>query len=370
MEKRLMKDLNVSPSLLGFGCMRFPTNEDGSINEVEAQKLLDKAIEGGVTYIDTAYPYHGEKSEEFVGRALEKYPRDSYFLATKLPVWKVTKREDVRPIFLEQLKKLRTNHVDFYLLHALDKERWDNILKCQMIEELEELRKEGKIRFIGFSFHDELPVFEEIIRYRKWDFCQIQLNYIDRFIQQGMKGYEIAKELEIPLVIMEPVKGGQLAKLPKELEEEFTSLNTGKSVASYSFRWLGSLDNIKVILSGMTQMDQVLDNLDTFTNFKSLTDEELQRVENVTRKYKERQMNNCTTCGYCMPCPFGINIPQNFKIWNKAHVYEDIETAKKEYEKLKDGRAEKCKHCGACEPQCPQKITIISDLEKLASELK
>lgn len=369
MEKREFKKLGVSSSLLGYGCMRFPVNADGTINEEISQKLLDHAIENGVTYIDTAYPYHQEKSELFVGKALEKYPRDSYFLATKLPIWEIEKTEDVRKIFEEQLGKLRTNHVDFYLMHALDKERWDKIKDLKILEEVERLRSEGKIRFIGFSFHDELPIFEEIIKGYNWDFCQIQLNYIDRFIQQGMRGYEIAEELEIPLIIMEPVKGGQLAKLPEELEKEFKTYNSEYSTASWSFRWLGSLPNVKVILSGMTEMNQLEDNLKTFSNFKSLNNEEMERVEKVTKMYRDRQMNNCTTCGYCMPCPFGVNIPGNFKIWNKAHVYEDIETAKKDYEKLEDGRAEMCKACGACEPQCPQKITIIEDLKKVAAEL-
>lgn len=369
MEKRLYKKLGISPSILGYGCMRFPTTEDGKIDEVKSQKLIDTAILNGVTYIDTAYPYHQEQSELFVGKALKKYDRKSYFLATKLPIWKVEKSSDVRKYFEEQLDKLQMDYVDFYLMHALDKERWEKIKKLDVMKEVEKLRDEGKIRYIGFSFHDTLPVFEEIIRGYDWDFCQIQLNYIDRYIQQGMRGYELAEELEIPVVIMEPVKGGQLAKLPKELDDVFKEYNKNDSTASWSFRWLASLPNIKVILSGMTEMDQLEDNLKTFNNYKPMNEEEFERVERVTKMYRDRQMNDCTTCGYCMPCPFGVNIPANFKIWNKAHVYEDIEQAKKDYEQLKEGKGINCQQCGACEVQCPQKIQIIEDLKKVASEL-
>lgn len=359
--------LGIETSQLGYGCMRFPVNEDRSINEPEAQRLLDRAIVGGITYIDTAYPYHDYKSEEFVGRALEKYDRGSYKLATKLPVWKVEKPEDVREIFFEQLGKLRTDYIDFYLLHALDKERWDKVVELKILDELDKLKDEGRIRYIGFSFHDELHVFEEIIRSRNWDFCQIQLNYIDRNIQQGMRGYEIAEELGIPLVIMEPVKGGALAKLPKEMTDIFNSLDDTKSVASWSFRFLGSLPNVKVILSGMTAMDQLEDNLETFNNFVPLNDEEKEAIEKVTEVYRGRQQNRCTTCEYCMPCPFGVKIPNNFKLWNTGYIYEDLEEAKKKYYGLAEGeRASQCQECGACEPKCPQGIEIIEDLKKVA----
>ncbi|MBV1756607.1 MAG: aldo/keto reductase [Dethiosulfatibacter sp.] len=238
MEYREMKKLGIKPSLLGFGCMRFPTNEDKSIDEAKSQALLDKAISSGVTYIDTAYPYHEKTSEEFVGRALSKYNRSTYFLATKLPVWLVEEPSDVRKYFEEQCKNLKTDYIDFYLLHALNRERWDAVKKHKMIEEVEKLREEGRVRFIGFSFHDEYPVFEEIVKYREWDFCQIQLNYVDTNIQQGMQGYELADKLEIPIIIMEPVKGGALAKLPEQMGNILNKIDNDKSVASWAFRYI------------------------------------------------------------------------------------------------------------------------------------
>lgn len=360
--------LNVEPSKLGFGCMRFPTTEEGAIDEMEAQKLLDRAIAGGVTYIDTAWPYHGEKSEEFVGRALKKYDRNDYYLATKLPIWKVEKPEDVRFYLDEQLRRLQTDHIDFYLIHALSKERWDLVGKHNVLDELMKLKSEGKIRFLGFSFHDEFEVFEEIIRSHPWDFCQIQFNYVDTGLQAGLKGYHLAESLGIPVIVREPVKGGSLARLPAAMEAFFRTLRPFDSVASWAFRFVGSHPNVKVILSGMSTMDQVEDNLNTFSNFQPLDEAEQTAIINVTREYKARLNNQCTACGYCMPCPFGLKIPSNFKIWNTGAVYEDFEGAKAKYFELsEDERASHCQACGACEPQCPQGIPIIEDMKRVTA---
>lgn len=370
MEKRRFEKLDIEPSLLGFGCMRFPMREDKSIDEEKAQVLLDQAIAGGVTYIDTAYPYHDQESEKFLGRALSKYDRGSYFLATKLPVWLIKKTSDVRMYFEEQLRRLQTDHIDFYLFHALNKARWEEIKQLGMIDEVEKLRAEGKIRYVGFSFHDEYPVFEEILTYREWDFCQIQLNYVDTVIQQGMRGYELAEELGVPVVIMEPVKGGALAKLPAEMENIFREVSPERTIASWAFRYVASLPNVKVILSGMTEMNQLEDNLRTFGAYEALSPQEAEAVEQVTRIYRSRQKNECTACGYCMPCPFGVNIPGNFRLWNNGAIYEDISGAKKSYQNMDEAkRASMCQECGACEPQCPQFITIIEDLKKVAVEL-
>lgn len=363
--------LNIEPSKLGFGCMRFPTDEDGSIDEAKAQKLLDTAIAGGVTYIDTAWPYHDEKSEEFVGRALKKYDRNAYYLATKLPVWKVEKVEDVRFYLEEQLRKLQTDHIDFYLLHALSKQRWDIVVKFNILDELIKLKAEGKIRYLGFSFHDEYEVFEEIIKAHPWDFCQIQFNYVDTQLQAGIKGYHLAETMGIPVVVMEPVKGGSLAKLPATMESFFRTLRPHDSVASWAFRFVGSHPNVKVILSGMSTMDQVTDNLNTFSDFQPLDEAEMEAIVNVTREYKARLNNQCTACGYCMPCPFGLKIPSNFKIWNTGAVYEDFEAAQSKYFDLSEQeRASNCQECGACEPQCPQGISIIADMKRVSAQFE
>lgn len=214
MEYRKMENLGISTSLLGFGCMRFPTNADGSINEEDALAMIDRAYQSGVTYFDTAYPYHDGKSEVVTGKALARYPRDSYYLATKLPVWSVKTIGDVERIFQEQLQRLQKAYVDFYLMHALNGERWKVVKALDILGYCEKLRAEGKIKYIGFSFHDDYEAFEEIITAYKWDFCQIQLNYMDKDTQATLKGLALAEKLGIPVVVMEPVKGGSLAKLP------------------------------------------------------------------------------------------------------------------------------------------------------------
>lgn len=371
MKTSYFEKLGINTSLLGFGCMRFPTKTDGTIDAIQSEAMLDKAIANGVTYIDTAYPYHNGESESFVGKVLKKYNRNQFTIATKLPVWKVNKKEDVRIYFNEQLSKLQVDYVDFYLLHALDNEKWDLLLKQGVLEEVEALQKEGKIRFLGFSFHDEFNVFEKIITYRNWDFCQIQYNYIDTQIQAGDKGYTLAEKLGIPLIIMEPIKGGNLANLPDDIAQYFKSYNPNKSLSSWALRWVASHSNVKVILSGMSNMEHVIDNLDTFNNFSELNNEEMECVRKVTDIILSRTKNGCTGCEYCMPCPHGVNIPRNFKIWNDFAIYGNREQAIKRYWKdmAASERADMCQECGACEPLCPQSIQIINDLRRVNIEI-
>lgn len=366
MEKKKIDNLESTPSLLGFGCMRFPTLEDGKIDEVEAEKMLNTAIAAGVTYIDTAYPYHDGDSEPFVGRVLQKYPRDSFYLATKLPIWKLNTKEDAKQIFEEQLARLQVDYVDFYLLHALDKDKWHKVLELDILPYLEDMQKEGKIRHLGFSFHDDYDAFKTILLYRDWDFCQIQLNYMDTDIQAGLKGYKLADSLGIPMVIMEPIKGGRLVNLPDDIKDIFIDEDPSRSIASWALRWVASLPNVKVVLSGMSTYKQVKDNLKTFNNFKPLTKEELLVVEKVAKTIRSRVKNGCTACGYCMPCPFGIDIPGNFKIWNEEAMYGDRSKANDKYEDMKEAAAVHCKKCGACEKMCPQQIEIRKDLEKMS----
>ena len=236
MEKRRMDKLGIDVSLLGFGCMRFPMTPDGKIDEPRAEEMLDRAIAEGVNYIDTAYPYHNGESEPFVGKALSKYDRDSFYLASKLPLWAVETLDDAKRIFAEQLERLRTDHIDFYLLHAVNKEKWDKMKELGVVDYCAQLRAEGKIRYYGFSFHDSYEVFEEIIRYREWDFCQIQYNYMDTQEQAGDKGYALAEELGVPLVIMEPVKGGSLANFSEDINAKFRALDADASIASWALR--------------------------------------------------------------------------------------------------------------------------------------
>lgn len=368
--KKIIEKLGVEVSMLGFGCMRFPT-KDGKIDEVMAEKMIDDAYKAGINYFDTAYPYHDGASEPFVGKVLEKYPRDSYFLATKLPCWEIKTLEDAKAMFDKQLQRTGKEYIDFYLLHALHKERWETMRDLGVVEYLEEKKAEGKIRFLGFSFHDEYEAFEEIINYKDWDFCQIQLNYMDTEEQAGMKGYELTVEKNIPLVIMEPVKGGLLANLPESVTSPMKDANGEKSIPSFALRWVASLPNVKVVLSGMSDEAQVADNLSTFTNFVPLSDQEKTAVETVAKDLANRVNNGCTGCKYCMPCPAGVNIPENFRIWNRFGIYENAGDLKwnwgmnfKEEEK-----ALNCIKCGKCEGVCPQKLSIREDLETLQKEL-
>ena len=372
-EKEYMKyskleKLGISPSTLGFGCMRFPKNEDRSINEPLAQKMLDEAIAQGVTYIDTAYPYHGGESERFVGKALKKYPRDSFYLATKLPTWLVKEQSDVEKYLNEQLEKLQTNYVDFYLIHAVNKDRIATIKDCKIIEEMIRLRDEGKIRYIGFSFHDDYEVFEEMINMYNWDFCQIQYNYVDTMIQAGDKGVALCEEKGIPLVIMEPIKGGSLAVLPDDIASMFKAYDPDASISSWALRFVASKKAVKVVLSGMSNYEHVVDNLATFNNFKPLNQEEEKLVEDVAKAIKAKTKNGCTGCQYCMPCPFGVNIPANFRFWNDYAMYGNKEVIHNRISGM-EGFADQCKKCGKCEKMCPQSIKIREDLVKVVEEI-
>lgn len=358
-------------SLLGFGCMRFPKTEEGKIDQVRAGKLLDTAIKAGVNYIDTAYPYHDGESEPFLGRVLARYPRNQYFLATKLPVWKADTKEEAQALFEEQLGRLQVKYIDYYLFHALNRERWDKVVKSGMLPWAEQLKREGRIRHLGFSFHDEYEVFREIITYRQWDFAQIQYNYMDRDIQAGDRGYELAGKLGIPLIAMEPVKGGTLASLPREAEEIFSAAGADAGAPSWAFRWVGTHPNIKVILSGMSTPAQVEDNLKSFSPFTPLSQEEMTVVEQASQAIRRRIKNSCTACRYCMPCPAGVDIPGNFAIWNEGSMYGIEEEAGKAFKEKQEAGAgaEKCIRCGKCEAVCPQGLPIRDDLEKLCRDL-
>lgn len=371
MEKRKMEKLGVETSLLGFGCMRFPVNGDGSINEAEAERMLNKAYAAGVNYFDTAYPYHGGESERVVGRVMKKYDRGSFYLATKLPCWEVKKLEDVDRLFEEQLHKLQTEYIDFYLMHALNRDSFRKMAEIGCIERLEQLQAEGRIKYLGFSFHDGYDAFEHILNYRDWDFCQIQLNYMDANEQAGLKGYKLAAEKQVPLVIMEPVKGGSLAAFPEDITEMYHELDPAASMASFALRWVGSLPGVKVILSGMSTMEQVEDNLKTFGEFRPLAHKEQETVDKVVALINSRVQNGCTGCGYCMPCPAGVDIPRNFRAWNTYHMYRNYNMVKDEWEKHlgEEHKAKNCIKCGKCEKACPQKLSIRADLEKVQADL-
>lgn len=365
MYKKHIDNLGIDTTLLGYGCMRFPTL-DGKINEVEAEALLDKAYASGVNYFDTAYPYHNGESEPFVGRVLDKYPRESYFLATKLPLWQIETLDDAKRIFAEQLTRLHKDYIDFYLFHAFSRDKFIKMKELKVFEYLESEKAAGRIRYLGFSFHDSFDAFKEIIEYRKWDFCQIQLNYMDVNDQAGLAGVALAESLGVPMVIMEPVKGGSLAVLPEDVTKPFKAIDPNASTASWALRFVGSMNNVKVVLSGMTTMDQLLDNLKTFDDFKPLDSAEESAVQEVADILKKRVFNGCTGCRYCMPCPNGVEIPRNFHIWNNYGMYGNADNTKWRWNsEMKDeGKAKNCVGCGACEEACPQHLNIRDDLAR------
>ena len=351
-------------SLLGYGCMRFPTDDAGNIDEARAEALLLRAYEAGINYFDTAWPYHSGKSEPFVGKVMSKLPRDSFYLATKLPIWAIDSLDKAREIFDTQLEHLHSEYVDYYLLHALDEEKWEKCLKLGIVDFLVEQKRLGRIR----KLHAPYAVFKRIIDHRRWDFCQIQLNYMDTEHQAGLQGLAYAEAKGIPCVIMEPVKGGTLASLPEYASAPLKAAAPQSSIASWAFRYLAGFDNVRVILSGMSSEEQLEDNLGTFSPYIPLSDHEKVALDEAIAALKSRPNNGCTRCKYCMPCASGVEIPRIFSIWNEYQRYQNDAMAAKDYKDIPPfGRAQCCIRCGKCEAACPQKIKIRDELKAIAS---
>lgn len=371
MEYREIQALNVRPSLLGFGCMRFPMGKDGSIDEEKALAMLDRAYTGGVNYFDTAYFYHDGKSEEFMNRALSRYPRESYYLTSKLPTVLIHSLDEAKRIYAQQVERLDRDYLDFFLLHNLNGARWREMQELGVVDWCLELQKQGAFRRFGFSFHGPYEEFEEILRAREWDCCQIQLNYMDVEEQAGQKGYELTEALGVPLIIMEPIKGGALAVPPQEVAEMFQAAAPGKSPSSWALRWVAGLPNVMTVLSGMSTMEQVEDNLATFDSFHPLDERERAVVERAAAAFRQRVRNGCTGCRYCMPCPTGVNIPGTFKLWNEWGMYQNRDRVRSKWKELQaDEGPDRCVRCGACEEQCPQKLDIRGDLARAKEELE
>lgn len=376
MEYRKFGDLGFEVSTFGMGCMRLPlevqsdgTTDPSNIDEEEAIKMIHHAIDNGVTYLDTAYPYHGGNSEPLLAKALKDGYRAKVKIATKLPVWLADSYEDFERLLDEQLAKLEVESIDFYLLHALSKERWDKAKELGVLDFLDKATESGKIKYPGFSFHDELPVFKEIIDAYDWKMCQIQLNILDEYYQAGVEGMNYAASKGIPLVIMEPLKGGRLAhSVPEDIQKLWDQHETKRSPVEWAFRWLYNFPEVVVILSGVSTMEQLMDNIEIFSKSApdSMSRDEIELVEKVKELYESKIKVGCTSCNYCMPCPSDVNIPGIFEIYNNQSIYEDFDEFKKQYRGLmdEDKDASQCIECGQCEPECPQHIEIIDKLKE------
>ncbi len=381
MQYRSLGQTGIEASILGFGCMRFPTVENpdpnsdvGNINQDEAIKMLRYGIDNGINYIDTAYPYHGGNSEIVVGNALQDGYRDKVSLVTKLPIWKIETHEDFDTTLDEQLAKLQTDYVDIYLVHALNAGTWKKAQELKVFDFLERAVADGRIKHIGFSFHDKLEVFKEIVDAYDWEVCQIQLNYLDEQYQAGLEGLHYAVAKDIGIIIMEPLRGGKLTNdLPGPVHEIWAQAQEQKSPPEWAFRWVYNHPQVAVVLSGMSTMDQVIENLAIADHgmANSLTKDELVIINNVKEFFTSRIKVNCTDCRYCLPCPQGVGIPNVFSTLNNASMWDAYPQGRRGYSRLvsKEQDASRCVECGLCEDACPQNLEIIRLLKEAHQEL-
>ncbi len=373
MKYRKFGSLDWKVSALGFGAMRLPVldNDSNKINEPLAIDMIRRAIDGGVNYVDTAYPYHGGHSEALVGKALKDGYREKVKLATKMPSWLVKEAADFDRLFETQMKRLDVDFIDFYLLHALNEEYWQNYKKLDVFSWAEKKIAEGLIGHLCFSFHDEYEVFEKIVNgYDNWTMAQIQYNYMDTDYQAGTKGLKLAADKGLAVVVMEPLRGGRLAKnpAPQPVEDVLANSVHDWSPAAWAFQWVWDQPEVSTALSGMSTMQQVEENLETASQSAvgKLSEQDHELIKEVEKVYDSLAPIPCTQCEYCLPCPNGVAIPRIFSIYNEAIMYDEYGGARWAYENQinPEARADNCIECGECEAACPQNIKIIDWLAK------
>jgi predicted aldo/keto reductase-like oxidoreductase len=384
MKYRVLGKSGEEVSILGFGCMRLPIkggaesaadifNPEKLVDEEEGTRMIEYAVEHGVNYFDTAYGYHGGQSETFLGKAIRPH-RDQVFLASKLPVWMVQAESDLDRILNEQLARLDTDRLDFYLLHGLARHSWEPILKMGVLEFLNRIRADGRVRQVGFSFHDDVKTFKEIVDSYDWEICQIQYNYYDENYQAGREGLEYAAGKGIGIVAMEPLRGGQIVdRIPEEVQKVWDTAPQRRSPVEWAFRWVWDQTEVSMALSGMSTMAQVMENIDIAGEIEpgSLTEDEKEIIKTARSLYRRMMKVDCTSCAYCMPCPSGVNIPGNFSLYNDMFMFKDPELNVMLYNHTlpPEQRASSCTECGQCEEQCPQQILIIDALKTVDRNL-
>ncbi|MDC7225962.1 MAG: aldo/keto reductase [Spirochaetales bacterium] len=364
-------------SVLGFGCMRLPLVEgsDTDVDFEESRRIIRRGIDLGVNYIDTAWPYHNGMSEEIVGRVLEDGYREKVYIATKMPSWLVKGREDMDDFLDRQLERLQTDYIDFYLIHTLNKMSWSKLKELGLFDFIEKAKASGKIRHIGFSFHDELPVFKEIVDGYDWEFTQIQYNFMDTEYQAGREGLEYAAARGLGIVVMEPLRGGSFLKnIPDDIQALWDACEAVSSAADAALKWVWNHDEVGLLLSGMGTMEQVIENCKSADEaaVHSLDAGVIDTIERVRDIYHERIIAPCTNCKYCMPCPSGVDIPSCLNFLNNTSVYNSVDQFRVGYRDYfsDDKKADNCIECGQCEEACPQHIQIIEHLKQLDSIMK
>ena len=372
---RKMKKAETELSILGFGAMRLPVLADGHVDGPEATRMIRYAIDHGVNYVDTAYPYHNGESELAVGNALLDGYRERVQIATKLPSWLIKSREDMDRYLDEQIVKLQTDHIDFYLVHGLIGPFWENLTSLGVLEFLDDAIADGRIRYAGFSFHDTTKLFKEIVKAYDWTFTQIQYNYMDEDYQAGTKGLQYAAKKGLGVVVMEPIRGGLLAKDVPGITELWQGAPVRRTPADWALRWVWDHPEVTVALSGMSTLDQVVENIGATEGAipGSLSKKELAMFGRVRKEFKKRIAIPCTGCKYCQPCPHGVSIPECFELFNQAHMYEAREAVTQRYTMFLGGffdgipsYASCCQDCGECEDKCPQGLPIRENLRRVS----
>ncbi len=373
MKYRKFGKLDWKVSALGFGAMRLPVlNEDhGKVDEPEAIRMMRYAIDHGVNYIDSGWGYHLGNSEVVIGKALQDGYREKVRVATKLPVPEVKATADFDRFLNQQLQRLQIPKIDFYLLHGLNKTRWPVIRDLGILKWAEGALADGRIGYFGFSFHDKFEAFQEIIdAYDNWTLCQIQYNYMDEETQAGTRGLEYAHKKGLAVVVMEPIRGGRLTNPPEKVARLWAEAPAKRTPQEWALRWVWNHPEVTLALSGMSTMEQVVENIAYAENSTphNLTADELALIERVRDAYRSLSPVSCTGCKYCMPCPNGVDIPRVFELYNEAMIYNAPEKPRRAYSTSRgfkpEQRADNCTKCEECVEKCPQKILIPELLEK------